>query len=217
MTDDDTAPATAAESLRLIETQRAATHRSLVPDPRLIYWPWGISWFVGFGLLYLRFGPSQKITVDMPSWLPETALFVLMGIALIVSSVAGARSNRQISGDSSRKGLRYGLSWFLAFAMFAPLAARLSDRLPEAESGLLWAAGSVGIVATLYLAGSAIWLDRNMFVLGLWLAVMNVAGVIAGPGWHSLVICIGGGLGMIVAGLAEYLRVRPLLSGRPAT
>jgi hypothetical protein len=80
----------------------------------------------------------------------------------------------------------------------------------------LWAAGSVGIVATLYLAGSAIWLDRNMFVLGLWLAVTNVVGVIAGPGWHSLVVCLAGGLGMIVAGFAEYLRVRPLLQGRPA-
>jgi len=215
MTDDDTAPETPADSLRLIETQRAEVHRSLVPDPRLIYWPWGISWFVGFGLLYLRFGPHQKVTVDMPSWLPLTTLFVLMGIALVVSSVVGARSSRHISGDSSKKGLRYGLSWLLAFAMFDVLAARLSDHLSDPEASLLWAAGSVAIVATLYVAGSAIWLDRNMFILGLWIAVTNVAGVLAGPGWHSLIVCIGGGLGGIAAGVAEYVRLRPILRGRP--
>src|SRR5262245_50622440 len=109
MTDDDLqaaedpAPASPAESLRLIEAQRAAAQRSLSPDPRLIYWPWGIAWFVGFGLLYLRFGPDNKVTVDLPAWLPLTTLFVLMGIAFVVSGVAGARSGRQISGDSSRR------------------------------------------------------------------------------------------------------------------
>ena len=205
--DDDAAPASAAESLRLIQAQRAAAHKSLSPDPRLLYWPWGIAWFVGFGLLYLRFGPDLRVTLDMPDWLPLTVLFVLMGIALVVSGVAGARSARQITGESSRRGLRYGLSWFFAFAMFAALATRIGGLLPEADRGLLWAAGSVAIVATLYLAGAAIWLDRSMFVLGLWLAVANVAGILAGPGWHSLVICLGGGGGLLVAGLVAHLRM----------
>ena len=100
--------------------------------------------------------------------------------------------------------------------MFGPLAGRLSDLLPPADRGLLWAAGSVAIVATLYLAGSAIWLDRAMFVLGGWLAIVNVAGIAAGPGWHSLIICLGGGIGMFVSGLAEYARPRRLLRGRTA-
>jgi hypothetical protein len=213
---EDPAPASPAESLRLIEAQRAATQRSLSPDPRLIYWPWGIAWFVGFGLLYLRFGPHDTVTVGMPSWLPLTSLLVLMAVAFIVSGIAGARSGRQISGDSSRRGLFYGLAWLAGFSMFAPLAAKISDLLPAADSGLLWAAGSVGVVATMYLAGSAVWLDRSMFVLGVWLAVVNVAGILAGPGWHSLVICLGGGLGLVAVGLAEYIRPRHALGGRRA-
>ena len=59
--DDDAAPVSAAESLRLIEAQRAATERSLTPDPRLIYWPWGVAWLVGFGLLFLRYGPDGQV------------------------------------------------------------------------------------------------------------------------------------------------------------
>ena len=180
--------------------------RSLSPDPRLTYWPWGIAWFVGFGLLYLRFGPDLKVIVDMPQWLPLAVLYVLMAIAFVVSGVAGARSARQVSGDSNRRGLRYGLAWFLGFDMFVALAIRIGDYLPAPQQGLLWAGGSVAVVGILYVAGAAIWLDPGMFVLGLWISVVNIGGIIAGPGWHSLVICLGGGGGMIVAGLADHLR-----------
>ncbi len=199
-TADEAAPASAAESLRLIEAQRTAAQRSLSPDPRLIYWPWGIAWFVGFGLLYLRHGPHDRVTVHMPSWLPLTTLFVLMAVAFVVSGVAGARAARQISGESSRRGFRYGMSWFLGFAVLTVTLSRVSDFLPPDWSGLLWAALSVGLVATLYLAGGAIWLDINLFVLGFWLAVVDIIGVAIGPGWHSLVICLGGGGGLVVVG-----------------
>src|SRR5262245_45689009 len=177
----DPAPASAAESLRLIETERAAAFRSLSPDPRLIYWPWGAAWFVGFGLLYLRFGPNGAVIVDMPVWLPLAVLLILMAVASVISGVAGARCSRQVSGESSRRGLRYGLAWFLGFDMFIALALKVGDQLPHAERGLLWASGSVTVVATLYLAGSAIWLDRSMFVLGVWLALLNIGGTLAGP------------------------------------
>ena len=35
-----------------------------------------------------------------------------------------------------------------------------------------------------------------------------VAGVLVGPGWHSLIVALGGGGGMIVAGLISWLRLR---------
>jgi len=178
----------------------------LSPDPRLTYWPWGFAWFVGFGLLYLRFGPDLKVTVDMPEWLPLAVLYALMLVAFVISGIAGARSSRQIVGESNRRGLRYGLAWFLGFDMLVALAVKVGNYLPEDQRGLLWAGGSVAVVAILYLAGAAIWLDASMFVLGLWLSVVNIGGIIAGPGWHSLVICLGGGGGLIVAGLAEQLR-----------
>ncbi len=59
----------------------------------------------------------------------------------------------------------------------------------------------------LYLAGSAIWSDRGMFVLGAWIGLANIAGAIAGPGWHSLVIALAGGGGLLVAGLFEWFRM----------
>jgi len=44
----------------MIQAQQAATRRSLEPDPRLIYWPWGFAWLIGFGLLFLRHGPQEQ-------------------------------------------------------------------------------------------------------------------------------------------------------------
>ncbi|GAA5179436.1 hypothetical protein GCM10023322_09390 [Rugosimonospora acidiphila] len=205
---DEAAPVSAAESLRLIETQRDAAVRSLSPDPRLIYWPWGLAWLVGFGLLFLRHGPHEQVRVNMPSGLPLAALFALMIIAFLVSGVAGARANRQITGDSSVRGLRYGLSWLAAFAGNAVICVHFSDLLPASEVGLLWAATSVGLVGVLYLAGSAAWQSRDLMALGIWLSISNIAGVLAGPGWHSLVISVAGGGGLLVAGFVVWLHWR---------
>ena len=205
-TDEDLPPASAAESMRLIREQRARTERSLIPDPRLIYWPWGLAWLIGFGVLFLRFGPHGTPYVDMPRWLPLTVLFSLMGVALVISTVAGVRAGRHVTGDSSTKGLMYGLSWFLGFAGLGVTAGYISDFLPDAQRGLLWAAASVGLVSVLYMAGAAIWSDRNMFLLGCWMGAINIAGVLAGPGWHSLAISVAGGGGAIVAVLVQSLR-----------
>jgi hypothetical protein len=206
-TQDDAPPASAEESMRLIREQRARTGRSLVPDPRLMYWPWGIAWLVGFGLLYLRFGPDGRVLVNMPVGLPLTTLFVLMGGALVVTTIGGVRAGRHVSGESSVKGLTYGLTWFFGFTGLGVTAGYLSDFLPEAQVGLMWAAFSVNLVAVLYIAGAAVWSDRSMLVLGIWMMVSNIAGVLAGPGWHSLVISLAGGGGVLVAGLVAWLRL----------
>jgi hypothetical protein len=202
--EDDAAPVSAAESLRMIENQRAAAQRSLAPDPRLIYWPWGLAWLIGFSLLFLRHGPGERVRWDMPSWLPVTVLYVLMVAAFVVSGIAGSRARRQVSGDSSTKGLMYGMSWFLGFASMGVTLSHFSDMLPFEQQGLLWAASSIGLVGVLYMAGAAIWKAPEMFVLGAWVTVSNIGGVIAGPGWHSLVAALAGGGGLIVAGFVQY-------------
>jgi hypothetical protein len=203
----DEPPASPAESLRLIQEQRAAAGRQFIPDPRLLYWPWGISLLVGFGLLYLRFGPEGRVLVDLPGWLPLGTLFTLQAAAMVITGVAGRRAGRQVAGDSSIRGLRYGLSWGLGFAGVSATLGRISDLLPDDQVGLLWAGVSVTLVSTLYVAGSAIWDDSHMFILGCWLGAINVVGVITGPGWHSLIIAVAGGGGTIVAGLVSWSRL----------
>lgn len=213
MTDDalaeDAAPASPADSLRLIQAQQAASARSLIPDPRLMYWPWGFAWLVGFGLAFLREGPDQRVYWDIPTWLPLAVLYLLMVVALVLTSVGGFRASRHVSGESSTQGRWYGFAWFGGFAGVVAVALHFSDKLPGPEVGLLWASLSMGVVGLLYLAGAAIWQAREMFLLGAWLTVCNIAGVIAGAGWHSLVISVAGGGGMLVVGLIAWRRQCP--------
>lgn len=205
---EDEAPLSADEAQRLIEQQRAEANRKLNPDPRLLYWPWGVSWLVGFALLFVRHGPDGRVLVNMPSWLPLTALYALMVAALLISGVSGARHARHIRGASQAKGMLYGFAWFLGFAGIAVTAGRVTDELPSDLIGLLWAALSVGFVGPMYLAGAAIWGARDLAILGAWIGAVNIVGVILGPGWHSLVVSLAGGGGMLIAGAVAYARVK---------
>jgi hypothetical protein len=176
------------------------------PNPLLTYVPWGTAWFVGFGLIFLRFGPDERVLVAMPGWLPLTVLYVLLVAAFAVSGWAGARAGRHVTGESSIRGLQYGLSWFAAFAVVAVVASRFGTGLRPAEQSLLWGALSVAVVGVLYMAGAAIWQSWEMFFLGSWITLADIGGVLAGPGWHSLVICLAGGGGLLFGGLAAWLR-----------
>jgi hypothetical protein len=209
--DDDPgerAPASPAETLRLIDAERAEVRRALTPDPRLIYVPWGLAWLVGHALMFLRFGPDERVLVAMPAALPLIVLYVLLAIALVVTARAGIQAGRHVVGVSSAQGLRYGLAWAAGFGSVAVVAGRLSGMLPPAEIGMLWAALSVAMVGVLYIAGAAIWQAKEMFVLGAWITLVNIGGVLAGPGWHSLIISLAGGGGLLAAGLVAWGRWR---------
>jgi hypothetical protein len=205
---DERPPASPEETLRLIEAARAAAQRDMQPDPRLTYMPWGVAWLVGFGLLFLRFGPGGRVLVEMPNWVPLVVLYVLLTGAFVLSALSGIRAARHVRGVSSVQGLRYGLSWAAGFAGVVVIASRYSARLPDPEVVLLWSGLSLAVVGLLYIAGAAIWQARDMFVLGLWITLVNIGGFLAGPGWHALATSLAGGGGMLVGGFVEWLRWR---------
>ncbi|MET8083879.1 transporter [Micromonospora sp. NPDC005237] len=206
--DDDRPPADAATALQLIRDQRAATVSRLEPDARLLYWPWGVAWLVGFGLFFLRYSPGGRVLVRLPDWLPLTALFALLVAAGAIQAVAGARAYGQVTGDSARRGRWYGWAWALGSMSVYAAVGRVSDHLPHDLAALLWSAAAVGLTGALHMAGGAIWLDRDLFRLGVWISVINVVGAIAGPGWHALVVSVAGGVGILIAGAIARLRQR---------
>jgi hypothetical protein len=208
VTDDDTPLVDPAESLALIERERANLEREITPDPRWMYWPWGLAWIAGFTLFFLRFGPDGRVFVDMPGWLPLLVLIAAIFAAGITTGVMGARAGRQVTGPTSRQGLLYGLTWSAAITTFSVLFSQFSDLLPEREAGLLWAGGMVAIIGVLHMAGGALWQDRNLYLLGAWTLLVDVVGILIGPGWHSLIVAVAAGGGMIVFGLFSWLRLR---------
>ena len=195
-----------AATLALIEAQRATAERSLNPHPIVWYGPWGTAWLLGFGLLFLRFGPDGKVFVDMPHWLPLVVLYALLIGALAVSTVFAGRAFKHVRGESARQGALYGLAWALTFVGVGTTTGVFAEHLPDDLGGMLWGSVSVAAVGTLHMAGAAIWRDLRMFILGVWITVTNIAGVLAGPGWHSLLIAVLGGGGMLATGVVLWLR-----------
>jgi hypothetical protein len=206
--DDDTPLEDPAESLRLIHEEQANLARSLTPDPRLMYWPWGVAWLIGFGLIFLRFAPGGRVLVHMPSWLPSTVLIVLLVVAGIVTGIAGGRAGRHVAGPSSRQGLMYGLTWAVAFTGMSFVFAQFADELPDPRQSLLWGGGMVALTGALHMAGGAMWNDRNLFVLGAWTSVVNIVGLAFGVGWHPLIVAVLAGGGMLALGQAGWKRLR---------
>lgn len=199
---DEDAPLTPEASLQLIAEQRRTAHRRLDVDPVVLFGPWGVAWLLGYGLLFLRYGPDDRELLAMPAWLPFVVLAILLGAAGVVTAVAIARATRGVAGASAERGTMYVWSWFVAFTGYGMITPRFEDVLPADEFGLLMSALPVFITGILYMGGGAIWLDRDQFRLGVWLSAVNVAGVLAGPGWHSLVVAVLGGGAMTVAAIA---------------
>lgn len=200
------APPSPEESLRLIRQQQSAVESLMQRSLLLYYLPWGLTWLIGFGMFVLRDGIGESGPyVSMPYGVPLAVLFILMGAALAITVVAGARESTRIGGDSTARGITYGLSWVLAFGTIMPIVAHFAELLARDERAMLFAAVPVGLTGTLYVAGAAVWRSRSMFVLGGWILVVNMAGVLAGTGWHSLVIAVAGGGGLILAGVAARL------------
>ena len=200
---------TPEESLRLIARERAAATERQRSTMLLYYLPWGLTWLIAFGLFALDQGPGTEGSwVAMPDHVPLVVLFSLMSVSITITVMTGVREAGQIGGMSNRRGLIYGMSWALAFGTVFPIISRFADQLPDEQQGLLFGSISVALTGVFYLAGAAIWLDWSMLVLGGWLLLTNLAGVLAGPGWHSLVVSVAGGGGIVVTGLCVGLRAR---------
>ena len=73
-----------------------------------------------------------------------------------VVGIGSTRAYRHIEGDSSRRGLYYGLAWFIGFASLFTVAGRVAEYVPEDFQGLLWAGIAVGLTGVLHMAGGAI-------------------------------------------------------------
>jgi hypothetical protein len=204
----DQAPPSVTEAHRLIAHERPAMARRTFAHPSVYYVTWGVAWLVGFGLTFLHGGLDGRGIVAMPDLVPAVTFAALLVAAAVVTIVVSTRSRGRIAGASNERGLMYGVSWGVAFAMVWVVAGRLSGSLPPVEVGLLWSALSTGVVGALYACGAAIWRDRAMFALGVWVSAVNVAGVLAGPGWHSLLMSVAAGGGLLATGVVMQARQR---------
>lgn len=204
MTDDETFESHAAAAA-LIQQTTSDARRSM--DPRLpqLYGAWGVAWLVGIGGMWLAVRGQHPYTG------PTTASAVLLGVllvsAVVVTILYVGRATRGVHGQSEVQGRIFGFAWLLGFgAYFTMQGALVHLGASAAVLGVLGATGPLLITSMVYFLGAAIWLDRPMLAMGIWLAVVVAAGVWTGPVTVLLVDAIAGGGGFLV--MTGYLALR---------
>jgi hypothetical protein len=102
----------------------------------------------------------------------------------------------------------YGMAWLLGFVGLLVTVGKVTHGLSNDEQGLIWVVTTTGLASALHLTGSAIWLDRAQFRLGIWLTMINVIGALAGQGWQALIVSVAGGGVMLYLGCTGILASR---------
>jgi hypothetical protein len=199
-----------AESLALIEGQRAELRRRRGVRPELISFAWGVAYLLGFGGCYLA------LHGVVPAALAGVVLGVLGAIALVLPIVLGVRATRGMRGPSRTVGAMYGTAWGLAFAANAVVQSSLQNQYAHSwdESSLMWSSSSLAVVGLMYLAGAMLWRDVPQYVLGVWILVSAAGSVLAGVPGNFLVLAFAGGGGMLALSAYYALRADPSPSGR---
>jgi hypothetical protein len=203
----ETSPAQAPDEA---QSRRADLTARVKNGIQIMHVTWGLAWFLGNGLFFLRSGPGNKVLVDIPSWLPLTVLLGLLVVASGTTAILGVRVFGRGATDPTyvRQAKWYGTAWLLGFVGLLITVGKATHGLSSDEQGMIWIITTTGLAATLQLAGSAIWLDRGQLRLGLWLMLVNVVGVLAGQGWQALIVSVAGGGVMLYLGVVGMLRGR---------
>ncbi|CEA09123.1 hypothetical protein BN1051_02487 [Arthrobacter saudimassiliensis] len=192
-------------ALAVVQDAERSARRGLTGNTALVYLVWGLTWLLGYGALQgSRHG-----------WLPlapETALAVLgvtLALAAAYTVVVFARGSRGIRGQSSFQGGMYGAAWALGFAVMGALGAVIGREVEDFWTrGLLLNGTAVLIVGLLYITGGTTFNDGAQSVLGVWLLVVTLIALVAGPSHFLTVFLLLGAPGLLAAALVEHLRTR---------
>ncbi|MGH3911081.1 MAG: hypothetical protein ACRDRM_09655 [Pseudonocardiaceae bacterium] len=193
----------AAESLAVIEHQRAQVGRELRINPVVLYATWGVAWALGF----TAFALVTADVVAAPWWAGAVVFFGSLIAAMVVTGVHIGRANRGIRGVSAEVGAMYGWSWALGFAALTAINSGLIGMgLTDEQIAVLWPASALLIVGVLYLAGGALCRDRFQYGLGVWVLITDAVSVFVGVPANYVVLAVAGGGGFLVA--AAWFAVR---------
>ena len=206
----DSQPLDPAAALDIVRNTERSARRQLNGHTAVVYLLWGLAWIVGYGALQ----------GSRDGWLriePPTALVVLgaaLAVATVCTVVLSIRGTLGLRGSTSFQAGMYGASWALGFLIMGILSGFIGRAVDDFwVRGMLINSLAVLIVGLLYITGGTTFNDRRQCYLGIWLLVVTVAALAAGPDYFLAVFLYLGSAGLLAGSLTEYLATRRL---RPA-
>ncbi|MGG7465579.1 hypothetical protein [Plantibacter sp. YIM 135347] len=165
---------------------------------------WGVAWFVGFLVLWSASSGNPWFRTPV---VPAGIVFAALMIGGVVSSaIIGSRTGHGIQGPQQVQGAMYGFGWAIgstAAAVFG--GAMFVNGMSGELAAIFYPAVYSLVVGLLYLAGGAIWQDRTMYAVGVWIVVVGVVAPYFGQPLNELVMALAGGGGFLVYGVILVL------------
>jgi hypothetical protein len=204
-TADDESPLGPEESLALIERESSRIHKRLMTSPVPFLLCWGFVYLLGFGGLYLAYGPRL-----FPETVVGIVFAVLIVAGIVFSAVYGIRCGRGVRGGSQTTGAMYGISWPLAFFALTGVNIGLQQRfgLADNQVTLLWSTSAMILVGAMYLVSAAMWRSSTMYAFGVIVLAGAVVCVLVGAPASYLVVAVAIGGGMLLMAAVWLLRSR---------
>jgi hypothetical protein len=190
----------APAAARLIRQTQDRAQRELRVGVRPVYAAWGVAWLAG--LLVMWMSVRNQHPYRGPSASAGITLGILIAAAIAVTMVIVIRAGAGIGGGSALQGRLYGLSWLVGFAALFAIERSLARHGagPQVQT-VLDATGPLLVVSIIYLVAAAMWLDKSMFALGVWLALVSAVAAQAGPVTALLLEAVAAGAGFFTAAL----------------
>lgn len=197
-----------AAMLALQERQATRVDDIFARPTIAIVFIWGVAWTVGFLALWSASDANPWFTTPpiVAGWL----FAILMAGGVVASSVIGSRMSRGIQGAQQVQGTMYGIAWAIGCTAAAVFGGALfaAGMAPELAAIFYPAIYSL-VVGLLYLAGGAVWRDRVMYGMGVWIIVVGMAAPFFGSPGNALIMGIAGGGGFLAYGcFLESMRRR---------
>ena len=200
--------------MRILSEQDERSATAFTYPDRVVLLVWGIAYLLGH--LPLALSAGDDALVDLPLWFALGSLFAAIGVGIAISIGLSVRYSRGIQGDSARKGMLYGFAWWFAFLGIAGLARRLGDLDIEGDqSGMLINGAAMMLVAAMFMAGGAIWLDTTQFVVGVAISLATAVALFVGLPAYYWIMAFGVG-GVLLLAAAAHGRIGKPSSGATA-
>lgn len=197
----------AEASAALIAEQQARVEAAIDVDGRILFSAWGVAWMLGFGLLWATALDAPLVDLDR-----QTALLVFAGLLALAGAVTAVHLSRRSSGvrgTSARQGAMHGWAWSLGFGMVGALGVALGRQgVSEELMAFVMMTTSLIVVASLFMAGGAMWDAPTQWAIGAVVAVVTIVAVLVGLPHTYLVMCLGGGGALLAGAVVEAARRR---------
>lgn len=191
-----------AALLALIGEQESRTVQALSVDGGLLYLAWGIALTLGHATMFLS-APGHALNV-LPGWMGGATMALALVAAGVITGMHIRRASIGLAGPTQRQAMRWGWSWAVLFFGAQLMGSALARHGADDTVLTLYFTCLPGLITgAMYMAGGALWFERPMFRLGVWLILVFGAAALAGTPWVFLVLTITAGPALILVGVSK--------------